>query len=270
MGIVNVTPDSFSDGGRYLAPRAAIAHAESLIAQGADILDIGGESTRPGATPVPWQEERQRLLPVLRALVADAGVPICVDTRQPAMMREALDLGVDMINDVTGLHSAEARRVLAGYPDVAVCLMHMRGEPQTMQVRPEYQDAVGEIRRFFEQRLATCAQAGIDAERLLLDPGFGFGKLLNHNLSLINGLSRLAVLGLPLLVGVSRKRMIGELLGDLTQPRIGASVVAGLYAAQQGAHVLRVHDVQETVGALRVWRRLAAGSVAPPDCRAAF
>lgn len=267
MGVVNVTPDSFSDGGRYLDPRAAIAHAESLVAQGADILDIGGESTRPGATPVTWQEERQRLLPVLRALIADVGVPISVDTRQPAMMREALDLGVDMINDVTGLQSAEARRVLAGYPDVAVCLMHMQGEPQTMQRRPEYQDVVGEVRRFFEQRLVTCAQAGINAERVLLDPGFGFGKLLNHNLSLINGLSRLAVLGLPLLVGVSRKRMIGELLGDLAQRRIGASVVTGLYAAQQGAQLLRVHDVQETVGALRVWRRLAASSAAP-DYRA--
>lgn len=260
MGIVNVTPDSFSDGGRYFSARAAIAHAESLVAQGADILDIGGESTRPGATPVDLQEERRRLLPVLRALIADAGVPISVDTRQPAMMREALDLGVDMINDVAGLRSAEARQALADYPDAAICLMHMQGEPQTMQRQPAYQDVVGEVRRFFAQRLAVCAQAGVNPERVVLDPGLGFGKLLHHNVGLIHGLHRLAELGPPVLVGISRKRMIGELLGDSASDRTGGSVAAGLYAARQGARILRVHDVRQTRDALRVWQGLEAAS----------
>ncbi|MBE9610146.1 dihydropteroate synthase [Chitinilyticum piscinae] len=251
MGIVNVTPDSFSDGGRYVARDAALAHAEQLLAAGADLLDIGGESTRPGAAHVPVELELERVLPVLEGLQS-AGVPLSIDTRKPAVMRAALALGIDLVNDIAALEGEGALALLA-QSDAAVCLMHKQGEPQTMQQAPVYDDVVAEVCGYLSGRYASCLQAGITHERILLDPGFGFGKTFAHNRALFRALPQLVHdLPAPLLIGVSRKRMLGEITGRDTGERMPASIAAALLAAQAGAAVIRVHDVSETVDALRV------------------
>lgn len=251
MGIVNVTPDSFSDGGRYVTREAAIEHARELIAQGADIIDIGGESTRPGAAAVSLDEERKRVLPVLEAL-AGCGVPISVDTRKPAMMKDALSAGASLINDISAGEGDGALDVIAR-SNAAVCLMHKQGEPQTMQVQPSYQDVVREVRDYLAQRLAAALAAGIARERIMIDPGFGFGKTFEHNVELARGLSSMLKLGVPVLAGFSRKAMLGRIIGPDRQERVHASVAAAIFAVAQGVHVVRVHDLAATRDALRVW-----------------
>lgn len=252
MGIVNVTPDSFSDGGRYVLRDAALAHARQLVADGADILDVGGESTRPGAMPVGEQEELDRVIPVIEGL-ADAGVPVSVDTFKPAVMREALAAGASMVNDIRALQAPEALAAVAT-SEAAICLMHMQGAPQTMQQQPVYEDVVAEVTAFLAGRVQAAQQAGIDLERIVIDPGFGFGKTLTHNLDLLRGLGKLSVLGVPVLAGLSRKSMLGVLTGREVGQRVAASVAAALAAVQNGAQIVRVHDVQATVDALKVWQ----------------
>ena len=252
MGVVNVTPDSFSDGGHYLDSERAIAHAKELIAEGADLLDIGGESTRPGSAPVSANEELARILPVLRG-VMNLGVPVSIDTRRPEVMRAAVAAGVDLLNDVNGFRDPAAFDV-AVQSSCGLCIMHMLGEPRTMQDNPHYTDVVQEVSDFLSARCQAFVQRGVDRSRLVIDPGFGFGKNLDHNLALMRAVGRMASQQ-TLLVGVSRKRMIGALLGYDTAPeqRVMGSVAAALWAANQGAQILRVHDVQETVQALAVW-----------------
>ena len=254
MGVLNITPDSFSDGGRYATRDAAVAHARSLIAEGADIVDIGGESTRPGAEAVPLDEERRRVLPVLEAL-AGCRVPLSIDTRKPELMRDAIAAGVSLVNDIDALEGDAAREVVAGAP-VAVCLMHKQGEPTTMQQNPHYDDVVSEVRDYLSDRLQAALRAGIARERIVIDPGFGFGKTYEHNLSLLRGLPALAQLGVPLLVGLSRKAMLGRITGRAPHERVHASVAAAIYAVEQGAAIVRVHDVTATRDALSVWHAL--------------
>lgn len=257
MGIVNITPDSFSDGGRYLDLHAALAHARQLLADGADILDIGGESTRPGAATVPEQEEIDRVVPVIAAL-RDCGVPLSIDTRKTEVMQAALAAGADLVNDIAALEAPGALAAVAA-SGAAVCLMHKQGEPQTMQAEPHYQDVLAEVADYLLARRNAALAMGIGAERIVLDPGFGFGKTLAHNLTLFQALPRLCGLGSPLLVGVSRKSMLGALLdGRPPQGRDAASVAAALLAAQRGAAIVRVHAVRDTVDALRVMRALTA------------
>ena len=252
MGIVNVTPDSFSDGGRYADTAAAVAHARRLIADGADLLDIGGESTRPGAAPVDEAEELRRVLPLLRSL-AGCGVALSVDTSKPAVMRAALAEGASIVNDVRALQAPGALAAVAA-TDCGVVLMHMRGEPSTMQDVPQYRDVVGEVVGFLGERLAACVTAGISAERIVLDPGIGFGKTAEHNVELLHGLPRLAELGRPLLIGLSRKKFIGTITGRVEPAaRDGGSVGAALWAVGRGARIVRVHDVAATRDALKVW-----------------
>ncbi len=250
MGIVNVTPDSFSDGGRHLGAGQAIAHGLRLVEAGADILDIGGESTRPGAEAVPLQEELDRVLPVLEGL-RDSGAAISVDTSKPGVMRAAIAAGADLVNDVCALTEPGALAAVAGSP-VGLCLMHMQGRPRTMQAYPQYQDVVAEVAAYLGQRVAEAQAAGIDRSRILIDPGFGFGKTLDHNLALLRALPRLATLA-PVLAGLSRKSMLGQITGRPVEERLAASLAAALAAAARGAAVLRVHDVKETVDALKVW-----------------
>jgi dihydropteroate synthase len=250
MGVVNVTPDSFSDGGHWLDPDRAAAHARTLIDEGADILDIGGESTRPGATPVAQSEELARVLPVLEAL-AGVAVPISVDTWKPAVMHEALAHGASMINDINALQAPGALEAVRE-SGCAVCLMHKQGDPQTMQLAPHYDDVLAEVGAFLERRVRACLQAGIARERLVVDPGFGFGKTRAHNLALFRGLASLAGLGVPLLVGLSRKSVLGKITGREVEGRLTASVTAALLAVQRGAAIVRVHDVAATRDALRV------------------
>ncbi|KAF0812585.1 Dihydropteroate synthase [Andreprevotia sp. IGB-42] len=255
MGIVNITPDSFSDGGRHATTAAAIAHARRLVADGADMLDIGGESTRPGAAFVPADEEMARVLPVLAAL-QPLGVPLSIDTRKPAVMHAALQAGVDLVNDITALEGQGALAMLAQSP-AAVCLMHMQGEPQTMQAAPQYDDVVAEVTAYLAARRNAALAAGIASDRIVLDPGFGFGKNLAHNAALFRALpATIAQLGCPQLIGVSRKRMLGDITGQPVEARLPASIAAALLAAQAGAAILRVHDVKETVDALKVLRAL--------------
>jgi len=256
MGIVNVTSDSFSDGGAFTDTAAALAHCEALVAQGADLLDIGGESTRPGAHAPALDEELARVLPVLRHAVT-LGVPVSVDTSRPEVMRAALDLGADIVNDVRSLQRPGALQVLAAYPAAGVCLMHMRGEPCSMQQAAAYDDVVTEVAAFLRGRLAAATGAGIAAERVLLDPGIGFAKTPAHNLELLRRQPELLALGRPLLLGWSRKSTLGSVTGRPVGDRLAASVAAALAAVLQGAAVVRVHDVQATVDALAVWR--AAG-----------
>ena len=257
MGILNVTPDSFSDGGSYNRLDAALAHAERLLADGADILDIGGESTRPGAPYVSPEEELQRVLPVLERLAA-LQVPLSLDTRRTSVMRAALQAGaVDLINDVSALEDDGALALVAA-AKVGICLMHKQGNPDTMQQQPDYSDVVQEVGGYLVRRIELCLEHGIARERLLADPGFGFGKTLQHNLELLRALPQLeAMAGAPLLVGMSRKSMLGAITGE-AQPeqRLGASVAAALLAAQRGAKVIRVHDVKATHQALQVWQAL--------------
>lgn len=255
MGIVNLTPDSFSDGGQHHTPAAACAHAERLLAEGADILDLGAESTRPGAQPPGPDEEWRRLEPVVRHVVR-LGCPVSVDTSEPQVMRACLDQGVDIINDVRALRRPGALEAVAGHPSAGVCLMHLQGEPADMQRDPRYVDVVAEVASFLAERLQAVAAAGIGADRTVLDPGFGFGKTLDHNLVLARGLVALHRLGRPLLAGWSRKGSLGRLTGRPVDQRLVPSVAAALAAVSQGARVVRVHDVADTVAALTVWTAL--------------
>jgi dihydropteroate synthase len=250
MGIVNVTPDSFSDGGRFSSTDKAIAHAHDLVAQGADILDIGGESTRPGATPVPLDEELNRVIPVIEGL-AGIGVPLSIDTYKPEVMRAAILAGVDIVNDVRALQEPQALEVVAA-SDVGVCLMHMQGRPQNMQQDPQYQDVVQEVYDFLKGRIAAAEQVGIAKARITLDPGFGFGKRTAHNLALLEGLSTLQKLGAPLLIGLSRKSVLGQVAGADVNERLYASLAASVISVMKGANIVRVHDVKATVEALKV------------------
>jgi len=255
MGVVNVTPDSFSDGGKYATLESAVAHARLLIEEGADMLDIGGESTRPGAQPVPLDEERRRVLPVIEAL-AECGVPLSVDTRKPELMEEAIRAGASMVNDIGGLESRFALDVLAR-SSAGVCIMHKQGDPQTMQQNPVYREVVSEVRDYLAARVAVAIDTGIARERIVIDPGFGFGKTYEHNLALLRRLPELIGLGLPVLAGLSRKAMLGQITGRSAEQRVHASVAAALFAVQQGAHILRVHDVTATRDAISVWTALA-------------
>jgi dihydropteroate synthase len=257
MGILNVTPDSFSDGGRYLDPDAALAQARRLVEEGADMLDVGGESTRPGAAAVDAASEVQRVIPVVQALREAFDVPISVDTSKPEVMREAVAAGADLINDVRALREPGALEAALA-SGAAVCLMHMLGEPRTMQQAPHYGDVVGEVRDFLAVQMQACLDAGLPTERLLVDPGFGFGKTLAHNLSLLKHLDRLGDLGAPLLVGMSRKTMIGQILDLPVEERQTGSIAAALIAAEKGAAILRVHDVRPTVEALQVLQAVQA------------
>jgi dihydropteroate synthase len=244
MGIVNVTPDSFSDGGAFFDPASAIAHARTLAREGAAIVDIGGESTRPGAQGVAAAEETQRVLPVLQALVAD-GLPVSVDTSKPDVMRAALAAGAAMINDVNGFRAPGALAAVA-HSDAALCILHMQGEPRTMQLAPHYDDVVAEVGAFLELRARAAQEAGVAPERIVVDPGFGFGKTIEHNLSLLRNLARIADRGWPVAAGLSRKSMLGTLTGRPVGERVHASVAAALLAVMNGARIVRVHDVAAT------------------------
>jgi len=264
MGVLNITPDSFSDGGQFASLDLAITHAEQMISDGVDIIDIGGESTRPGAAPVPVNEELRRIMPVVYAL-RDCGKPLSVDTRRPEVMREVIQAGVDMINDVEGFRADEALRLLSE-SDCALCIMHMQGQPQTMQHTPHYDDVVSEVGEFLRERVADAEHAGIDRRRICIDPGFGFGKNLTHNLTLLNRLGDLqAAVGLPVLAGLSRKSLIGTLTGRPAEQRLAGSIGAALAAVMQGAQIVRVHDVAETVDAIKVWQ--AAVKLQHPDIK---
>jgi len=251
MGVLNLTPDSFSDGGRWPDTDAAVAHAMAMIDDGVDLIDLGAESTRPGAPIVPADLELSRLAPVIRAL-GDCGRPLSVDTRKPQVMRAVLDLGVDMINDVSGFADPQAIAAVSA-SQAACCVMHMLGEPLTMQQDPVYRDVVSEVCQVLADRAAALQAAGIDRSRIVIDPGIGFGKTLEHNLALLADLPSLVALGWPVLVGVSRKSMLGALTGRAVDRRLSASLAAMLAAVAGGAHIVRVHDVPETVDALRVW-----------------
>lgn len=251
MGIVNVTPDSFSDGGKYQSTDQAVAHALQLVAEGADILDIGGESTRPGATPVSLEDELRRVLPVIEQLSKIAGVPLSIDTYKPEVMRAAIAAGADIINDVRALQEPGAMEVVA-QSSAGVCLMHMQGTPQTMQIDPQYQDVVAEVKVFLQQRLDTAQAAGISAERIVLDPGFGFGKRTVHNIALLQQLPALLDLGRPFLVGLSRKSVLGQITGNDVYVRLHASLAASVISVMKGARIVRVHDVKTTADALKV------------------
>jgi dihydropteroate synthase len=251
MGVLNVTPDSFSDGGRFIDVEAAVSAAERMRAAGADIIDIGGESTRPGAAEVSAEEEWQRVEPVLRRLL-ERGALVSLDTSKPEVMRAGLALGVQMINDVYALRRPGALAAVAA-SNAAVCLMHMQGEPRSMQNAPEYLDVVREIRDFLAERVQACRDAGIAADRLVIDPGFGFGKTLPHNLALLRRLRELNTLGVPMLAGLSRKSMLAGLTGRPVEARLAGSLALALAACEGGARIIRVHDVPETVDALKVW-----------------
>ncbi|MYN07823.1 dihydropteroate synthase [Pseudoduganella aquatica] len=253
MGILNVTPDSFSDGGQHASLEFAIAHAEQMIEQGVDIIDIGGESSRPGAPAVTLEDELRRVMPVVYAL-RDCGKAISVDTYKPAVMREAVLAGVDMINDINGFR-AEGAIAAVRDSDCALCIMHMRGEPATMQEQPDYTDVVSEVTEFLRERIAALTGAGIDPGRIWIDPGFGFGKTVEHNYALIKAGRRMVEeLGVPLLAGLSRKSMIGAVTGKPVEQRMAGSIGGALAAVAHGAQIVRVHDVAETVDALKVWQ----------------
>jgi dihydropteroate synthase len=252
MGILNITPDSFSDGGVFMAPDIAVTHAMEMAEQGATIIDVGGESTRPGAQAVPIQEEMDRVLPVIEALKNNIDAVISIDTSKAEVMREAVKAGAGLINDVNALRGSGAMAA-ASESKAAVCLMHMQGEPRTMQDDPEYDDVVADVCRFLSERINAAAAAGIPREKLLVDPGFGFGKALEHNKRLLRQLDEIGALGIPVLAGLSRKSMIGTALGLPVEQRLYASVALALVAAQNGARIIRVHDVAPTVQAIRMW-----------------
>jgi dihydropteroate synthase len=258
MGIVNVTPDSFSDGGRFASVEAAVQQARRLIEEGADILDIGGESTRPGAAAVPVAEELARVLPVLEEL-SETPIPLSIDTYKPAVMAAALTAGASMVNDVRGLREPGALAVLRG-SDAAVCLMHMQGTPQTMQIDPRYEDVVGEVCGFLRERVEACEAAGIDRARIVIDPGFGFGKTKAHNIELLRHLGQLGVLGLPILAGLSRKSVLGTITARTVGERVHSSIAAALVAVYRGAAIVRVHDVGATRDALAVYEAIESRS----------
>jgi dihydropteroate synthase len=253
MAIVNLTPDSFSDGGRFAGAAAALEHCEQLLAEGADILDIGGESSRPGAQPVSLQQELDRVMPVLAGALK-LGCPVSVDTTKPEVMRAALEMGADIINDIGALRAEGAMQAVSEHPGCGVCLMHMRGEARSMQAQPEYGDVVTEVSAFLRERLQALQGAGVAAERIVLDPGIGFGKSVEHNLELLRRQRELLALGRPLLLGWSRKSTLGAVTGRPVSERLAASVAAALAAVQRGASIIRVHDVAATADALKVWR----------------
>ena len=250
MGILNVTPDSFSDGGRFFTADNALVQVQRMLSEGADIIDVGGESTRPGAAPVDAQREIDRVVPVIEAIAARFDTVVSVDTSKGAVIREAAAAGAGMINDVRALQEPSALDA-AGDTGLPVCLMHMQGQPGTMQLAPQYEDVVGEVTQFLMHRREVCIAAGINAKQIVFDPGFGFGKTLVHNLTLLNGLAQLCN-NAPVLIGLSRKRMLGAILGDDSASRVTASVTAALLCVQRGASIVRVHDVQPTVHALAV------------------
>jgi dihydropteroate synthase len=255
MGILNVTPDSFSDGGQWQSLEQALRQAQGMVEQGADIIDIGGESTRPGAAEVSTAEELERVLPVIEKLVAEFDVPVSIDTSKPEVMLAAVQAGAGMINDVNALRTEGALQAALSLC-VPVCLMHMQGQPRSMQKQPDYTDVVAEVEEFLLQRAAALVQAGFRARDIVIDPGFGFGKTLQHNIGLFKAIPRLSGLGYPLLVGVSRKSMLGAITGQPVDQRVHASVAAALLAAQAGASILRVHDVGATLDALKVLQGL--------------
>lgn len=251
MGILNVTPDSFSDGGKFERVEAAIRQASQMAEDGAAIVDIGGESTRPGASPVSAEEELHRVLPVIEALSERLDIPLSIDTSKPEVMRAAVQAGAGLINDVNAL-CADGALQQAAKLGVPVCLMHMQGQPATMQETPQYNSVVDEVSAFLARRIAACVDQGIPKQHILIDPGFGFGKTLEHNLDLLRHLDKLEQLGCPLLVGLSRKSMLGKLTGREPQQRLAASVAAAILAVERGASIVRVHDVGETVDALKI------------------
>ena len=257
MGILNITPDSFSDGGRFLARDAALRQAEQMLCEQVDLIDIGGESTRPGAVALPLEQELDRVIPLIEAL-RDCGVPLSVDTYKPAVMHAALAAGVDLINDIYGFRQPGAVQAVAD-ANCGLCVMHMAGDPRNMQVQPEYDDVVAEVRDFLAQRVAELEQAGVARARISVDPGFGFGKSVAHNYALLARLRDLAPADVPLLAGISRKSMLGAVTGRaVAAERIAASVAAAVCAAERGAKLLRVHDVAATVDALKVWQAVRA------------
>ena len=255
MGIVNVTPDSFSDGGQHAGTAAALRHCEQLLKEGADILDIGGESTRPGSPALPLQDELQRVLPVMREAVR-LGVPISVDTYKPQVMQAALDLGADIVNDIWALRQSGAAQVVAAHPRCGLCLMHMHRDPQTMQTAPMQGDVVPQVLTFLELQAQYLQGLGVNKSRIAIDPGIGFGKTVQQNFALLARQRELLALGYPVLAGWSRKSSLGAVTGLPVQERLGASVAAALLAVQQGARIVRVHDVRDTVGALATWRAM--------------
>ena len=256
MGILNATPDSFSDGGKFKTPKDAIAQAELMIKSGADLIDIGGESTRPGAQPVELQEELDRVLPVIEAL-RDCGVPLSIDTYKAETMRQALNSGADCINDIWALRQEGAVDAVLESKDCGVVLMHMQRDPQTMQFNPEYHDVLTQVMQFLKERAELLTAKGVDKNRIAIDPGFGFGKSLEHNLTMLKHFDQFSQLGYAVLAGVSRKSMLGKLTGKDTHERLASSVAAAIMAADRGARIVRVHDVSETVDALKLWEAIA-------------
>ncbi|PUA19246.1 dihydropteroate synthase [Glaciimonas sp. PCH181] len=259
MGILNVTPDSFSDGGQFYSLEFALSHAEQMIADGVDIIDIGGESSRPGSPPLSLSEELDRVMPVIYAL-RDCGKPLSIDTYKPIVMREALAAGADLINDINGFRAEGALDAVKD-SDCGLCVMHMQGQPETMQQQPEYEDVLNQVSTFLHSRVAAMEAVGIDRSRMMIDPGFGFGKTVEHNVALLKNIGKLQqLMDLPLLAGMSRKTMIGDLTGKPVEQRLAGSLAAALFAVAQGAKVVRVHDVVETIDALAIWRAGSAGS----------
>lgn len=255
MGILNATPDSFSDGGKFRSPKDAIAQAEHMLADGVDLIDIGGESTRPGAEPVGLQEELDRVLPVIEAL-KNCGVPLSIDTYKSETMRQALNAGVDCVNDIWALRQAGAVDAVLESQNCGIVLMHMQRDPLTMQFNPEYINVIAEIKQFLKDRADLLISSGIAYDRIAIDPGFGFGKSLEHNLNMLSNFSEFSWLGLPVLAGISRKSMIGKITGKDTNDRVAPSIAAAIMAADRGASIVRVHDVAETVDALKLWEAI--------------
>ena len=252
MGILNATPDSFSDGGKFRTPKDAVAQAENMIANGVDLIDIGGESTRPGAEPVGLQEELDRVLPVIEAL-KDCGIPLSIDTYKSETMRQALKAGVDCVNDIWALRQDGSIDAVLENTNCGVVLMHMQRDPLTMQFNPDYTDVVAEVKQFLKERTELLISKGIASNRIAIDPGFGFGKSLEHNLKMLANFAEFSSLGLPVLAGISRKSMLGKVTGKDTNERVAASIAAAVMAADRGAKIVRVHDVAETVDALKLW-----------------
>jgi len=255
MGILNTTPDSFSDGGKFRTPQDAIAQAELMITNGVDLIDIGGESTRPGAKPVTLQEELDRVLPVIEAL-KDCGIPLSIDTYKAETMRQALSAGVDCVNDIWALRQNGAVDAVLESKSCGIVLMHMQCDPLTMQFNPQYQDVISEVMQFLKERAELLKEKGVEANRIAIDPGFGFGKSLEHNLSMLMNFSEFSQLGYSVLAGISRKSMIGKITGKETHERVAPSVAAAVMAADRGARIVRVHDVPETVDALKLWEAI--------------
>lgn len=255
MGILNATPDSFSDGGKFRTPKDAIAQAELMIASGVDLIDIGGESTRPGAEPVALQEELDRVLPVIEAL-KDCGIPLSIDTYKSETMHQALNAGVDCINDIWALRQDGAVNSVLGSENCGIVLMHMQRDPLTMQFNPDYKDVIVEVKQFLKDRVELLISKGISQDRIVIDPGFGFGKSLEHNINMLANFADFSSLGLPVLAGISRKSMLGKITGKDSNERVAASIAAAVMAADRGARIVRVHDVAETVDALKLWETI--------------